>query len=479
MFAQNVFQPGKEKRLDYIASIHCDPYVYWKDDGKEWSKKMDEAVLWEYNCQDCCYTFEAAESLEHCLKQSGLWSQFQTQMRLFEPVLKMEIRGIRSDPAARQRMSAELEKAITLRTAGLEVMFGHPVNPRSPDQLVKLFYHDFGLPEIRSRKTGAPTVDDDALEQIKLRDPLFYKACTYIQQIRTLSIMKKTFVEAKGPGDTIYTSFNPAGTSTFRFSSSTNPIGWGTNAQNVKKHVEDDPFQAGLPDVRSLYKPRPGYTWVKVDLVKADLHVVVWEAKETELKQLLASGINIYRNAVDTGTVSMPYVKAKSFIHGTDYGGSPRTMAVNCKISVQQAESAQRAWFGRYPGIKRWHERVKDGLFKHRTVYNKFGYRRYFHGRVESLVPEALAWGPQSTVGHVINFALLNIDRQFDQQDVRLLLQVHDELDMEVRTDKLDVLLPEIVACCKIVVPYDEPLVIPVDIEISPISWGDVKPWRG
>ena len=93
MIAQNVLYPGKEKALAYLASIHCEHYRYWKEDGREWSKSMNEEILWRYNCMDCCNTFEVAESLEDALHSWKVWEPFQMQMSLFEPTLKMMFRS--------------------------------------------------------------------------------------------------------------------------------------------------------------------------------------------------------------------------------------------------------------------------------------------------------------------------------------------------------------------------------------------------
>ncbi len=83
----------------------------------------------------------------------------------------------------------------------------------------------------------------------------------------------------------MYTSLNPVGTSTFRFNSTANPMGWGTNLQNVFKSEDSD-----LPGIRRLFLPDPGKLLVEFDLSKADLRVVVWESEEEELKEALRRG---------------------------------------------------------------------------------------------------------------------------------------------------------------------------------------------
>ena len=103
-------------------------------------------------------------------------------------------------------------------------------------------------------------------------------------------------------------------------------------------------------------------------------------------------------------------------------------------------------------------------------------YKRYFFGRVEGLLPEALAWIPQSTVAIVINHGLANIDE--NMPDIQLLLQVHDSLLMQCLANLLRKLAPEVRRQMLITVPYDDPLVIPVGCKMSYHSWGDIKPYE-
>src|SRR3990167_3773350 len=46
------------KALYYQASLYCESYLYWKDDGRDWNPKVGEDQLWEYNCVDCVRTYE-------------------------------------------------------------------------------------------------------------------------------------------------------------------------------------------------------------------------------------------------------------------------------------------------------------------------------------------------------------------------------------------------------------------------------------
>lgn len=241
-----------------------------------------------------------------------------------------------------------------------------------------------------------------------------------------------------------------------------------------------------LPNVKTFFLPDPGHVICDTDLDRADLQVVVWEANDDDLKQKLREGVDLHKaNAADVfgGEISSITPKqrqfAKAFIHGTNYGGSPRTMARAAGCTVHEAESAQRRWFQAHPGIKDWHERVMADLQSTRTVWNKFGFRRYFFDRIEGILPQALAWVPQSTVAVVTNQGIRNLYRDVPEVDV--LLQVHDSVVWQVPHEKFYKVRERVRQALEIQIPYDDPLTIPVGLKASDKSWGHCKDvaWDG
>jgi uracil-DNA glycosylase len=497
MISHHTLFAGLPKRLDYQASLYCDHYVYWKDDGKTWTKDVGEDQLWSYNCVDCVRTREVGEIELASIESLGLGEVEAFQQKLFWPVLKAMQLGVRIDTKARAGFALELQEEMTKREQFFLNVLGHPLNPRSPLQMTKLFYNDLGIPPIMSRaKKGVPahvTCDDEALKKIMAREPLSRPIIRAIQEFRSLGVFLSTFVLA--PLDTdgrMRCSYNICGAETYRFNSSKNAFGSGTNLQNIPKGSEEDGLT--LPNVRKLFIPDPGFTFFDMDLDRADLQVVVWEANDAELKAALRMGVDMHLlNAYTLAQRSLPpleelveghprypdhripYKKerqlAKSFIHGTNYGGGARTMAVAAGVSVAQAERFQRIYFGRYPGLKAWHERTENQLRTHRFVENKFGYRRYYFDRVDGLLPEALAWIPQSTVANYIDRVWMNIFENVPR--VQVLLQVHDSICGQFPTHLRGELVPAMKReAAKVVVPYDDPLTIPVGVKVSEVSWG-------
>jgi DNA polymerase I-like protein with 3'-5' exonuclease and polymerase domains len=168
-----------------------------------------------------------------------------------------------------------------------------------------------------------------------------------------------------------------------------------------------------------------------------------------------------------------PRQRAKQGVHSTNYFCQPRTLAKHIGTTVHEAENFQRRWFGAHPGIKRWHERTLSNLIRTRRVTNKFGYSRKFFERPESALTSALAWQPQSTVAIVSLDGLCRVETELPE--VELLSQVHDSLVGQFPIEREAFLVPSILHCMEIVVPYPDPLIIPADIHTSSISWGHCK----
>lgn len=490
MLTQHVLFPGTPKGLDYLASLYCEHYIYWKDDGKLWDASTGEDQLWTYNCEDCVRTYEVMEAQEPAIDQLGLREVWNFQQNtLYHLLLKAMFRGVRADRTNKAALSFQLMNEITWREEWLVKIVGHELNIKSPKQMQDFFTNDLGFKPVISRTTGRPTMDDKALESIGRKEPLVRGIINRIQELRSLGVFKSTFVDARLDTDgRLRSSYNPAGTDTYRLSSSENAFGSGLNFQNIPNGSgdPDDPDSLVLPNIRELFQPDPGYTIFDMDLQSADFYTVVWEADDNEFRDMLASGADMHGiNAKDLFGLSCgaSEVKAlhndkrqlaKIWCHATNYGAGPTTMSRACGITVREAERLRARWFQMHPGIKRWHDRVEEDLVRTHKVSNQFGYRFVFFDRIEAALPVALGWKPQSTTGCVINRAWANIDKQLP--DVEMLIQVHDSLVGQVPTH---LYTPEyeqrILAASRIVVPYERPMIIPSGIKSSSISWGHCK----
>jgi DNA polymerase-1 len=482
MLAHHVCFAGLPKGLDFLSSIYCTYHRYWKDDGKLWDLKTPEDQLWEYNCKDCVTTWEVSEELENHIDSLGLREQFKFQMRQFPAVLRMMLRGVRCDTSLKSQLVFELEEARAERETWVNTAVGRELNIKSPKQMKEFFYDELNIKPIYNRKAKGPgsvTTNDDALEQIKTkRMPVLRPLVERIQDLRSIGVFLSTFANMKLDRDQrIRCSYNIAGTETFRYSSSENAFGSGTNLQNIPAGDEAHL----LPNIRKFFVPDVGYEMADADLDRADAQVVAWEANDDELKQIFREGADLHLenakvifNNPRLTSDSRERKLAKAGVHATNYGSSANTLARALGITVHEAERFQRVWFSAHPGIRDWHDEVENSLATTRQVTNKFGFRRYYFDRIEKLLPEALAWIPQSTVALVICYGLVRMTEQ-TEVDLQPLLQVHDSLVFQYPKHLRNPALRKARECMLVEVPYDDPLVIPVGFKLSDRSWGDCK----
>jgi uracil-DNA glycosylase len=240
MIAQHLLYPGMPKSLDFISSMYAHYHRYWKDELKDFNKMpTDIHEYWTYNCKDCVITWEVSIELERLIEQAGLQSQYAFQMRMLEHVNTTMLRGVRIDSKRRSEVAGELLEAICQRETMIQHIVGFPLNVGSPKQMKEFLYDDLGIPVILNRKTKQPTCDDEALQKIAVKEPLLRPLIELIAEKRSLGVFLSTFCMM--PLDTdgrMRTSYNIAGTETFRFNSSENAFGSGGNLQNIPKGEE-------------------------------------------------------------------------------------------------------------------------------------------------------------------------------------------------------------------------------------------------
>lgn len=254
MMAQHVMFPGTQKDLGYLSSLYCKYHRYWKDDNKEWDAKSDMRDHLRYNAEDCLRTYEIAQVQKKALKSQGLDQLFEIEMEKYRMSFEMSMYGIKVDMKAKTSLSIELFEAASSRIDWLEKRFpkalvaeilGKEVKElksswtSSPLQQKAIFYDLLGLPAQRHRKTGATTLDKEAIPKLKRKAPWAAQIFDALLELRSIGVFSSTFVNAAIDSDQrIRTSFNPAGPETFRWSSSTNPFGTGGNFQNIPSGKE-------------------------------------------------------------------------------------------------------------------------------------------------------------------------------------------------------------------------------------------------
>src|SRR3990172_6527102 len=250
------------------------------------------------------------------------------------------------------------------------------------------------------------------------------------------------------------------------------------------------------PPVRNMFIPDPGWVWFDIDLAGADAQVVAWDAGDEDLKQAFRDKVKIHvKNGSDIwgkdvmfskdagGKTEPYYTRVKRGVHLTNYGGTVPTLARKCGMSNPEADKFQTTWLQiLHPSIAEWHERKMFEMQTTGRTSNKFGYSiDWFDRPSMEIWRRSLAWTPQSTIAHVTEEAMIRLDEECERnayfkKGFRFTMQVHDSLDFIVKLDLIPAIMPRVYTILhSIVIPYDDPLIIPWGIKRSRISWGECK----
>ena len=231
-------------------------------------------------------------------------------------------------------------------------------------------------------------------------------------------------------------------------------------------------------NLRAMLIPDPGMIIFDCDFEKADVFTVVWESGDAELKAALRDDPeNFYDNV--TGQYDLPYDTRKRIIHGTNYDGSAKGVAMAVHRPINEIQHIQRDWFERHPGIKAWHDRIWTTLTSTSppTITNRFGFqKRYWGPPDDAMKREALAWVPQSTVAIATGIAYVRIGEELPW--VQLLLDGHDSIVGQFA----EAYWPQRNEICdrmSVTVPYPDPMTMVCGIKASGESWAACQtyPW--
>lgn len=446
----------------------------------------DEAYF-VYNGMDSALTLEIFDKIKN---QTDANTQiiYEFELAQMKPALAMMLRGIGVDFKAAAEFVMDLREKESKLEAWLERMaqsvWNAPLNPNSPQQLIKFFYHAMGFPKQFINDKGNRRVSTNRESLEKLHEKHIY-ARPIIDTILALRDIKKKLSVIKACVDDsgrFRASYNIGGTETGRWSSSKNVFGTGSNAQNITYELREifvaDPWAyIGYIDLSQAESRGVAYLSGDASYIEAcessDLH--------TYVAKLVWPEISWTGNlAEDRRIAEEPYYRhfsrrdmAKRGGHASNYYGQPRTVARHLKVATAIIEEFQFRYFQKFSDIRRWHSAVQNELQRTGQLTTPVGRRRIFYGRLkdDSTLREAIAFVPQSLIADVLNLALYRIWKAMDQAGIfEILGQVHDAIIFQIHRDHLH-LMKILQETMQITVPIGERIMqIPSDVSLG-YSW--------
>jgi DNA polymerase-1 len=425
---------------------------------------------------------QAIASLAHQLRpliDAPLRQVYDTIDLPLAPVLaRMELAGIRIDPARLSIISAAMETEIARLTTEIFTLAGHEFNINSPQQLGLVLFDEMGIPsQGRTGKTKNYSTAADVLESLAP----FHPVAQLVLDYRQLTKLKGTYVDALpalvSPEDgRLHTTFNPAGAATGRLSSS-NP-----NLQNIPIRTEQGRA------IRAAFVPEPGWTLLVADYSQIELRLLAHFSRDPVLTDAFRNNEDIHtRTASEVFGVPPLMVtpemrrNAKAVNFGIVYGQTAFGLASQLGIPREEAESYIRGYFERYAGVKKWIDATIAEVRKSGHTVTLHGRRRPIpdieakNQNARSFAERTAVNTPlQGTAADLIKLAMIAIDRDLKEGKMqsRMLLQVHDELVVECPPDELDEMRKLVKRRMEGVVKLNVPLLVDTG---TGENWRDAK----
>jgi len=398
----------------------------------------------------------AAEDADVTLRlHRTLWPAIEREpllRRLYEdfeqplvPVLqRMERRGVLIDREMLRRQGVELAKRAEELKAAAQAEAGTEFNVDSPKQLQQILYEKMNLPVLRKTPTGQPSTAEDVLEQLAES----FTLPKLILDYRSIAKLRSTYADklpTQVNPDTgrVHTSYHQAVAQTGRLSS-TDP-----NLQNIPIRTPEG------RRIRQAFIAPPGHVLLAADYSQIELRIMAHLSGDASLIAAFEADRDVHQaTAAEVFGVPLAEVtadqrrSAKAINFGLIYGMSAFGLARQLGIGRTEAQQYVDLYFERYPGVKAYMDRTREGARETGYVETVFGRRLYLpeirsrNRALQQYAERSAINAPmQGTAADLIKLAMIAVDRWCEeegQDDARLIMQVHDELVLEARQGAAD-----------------------------------------
>ncbi len=453
MLAHYLLQPEWKHNLDYL----CETYLGYRKIPTEnligargrnqiTMRSVDKFKLRDYACEDADLTLQLKHFLAPLLTENGVEGLFRDLEMPLAPVLAdMEFTGVKIDTQALHDYAGELREQIISLEKEIITLAGEEFNVSSPKQLGEILFEKLKIdPSAKRTKTGQYTTNEEVLTQLKERHSIVEKVLDY----RGLKKLLNTYVETlptliNSRTGKIHTSFNQAVTATGRLSSN-NP-----NLQNIPIRDENgrEIRKAFIPSDEDHLFLSADYSQIELRIMAAlseDPQMMDAFAHDQDIHALTAS--KIYKIPVEAVTSDMRR-KAKTANFGIIYGISAFGLSQRLNIPRQEAKELIDGYFENFPKVKDYMDMSIEMARKVGFVQTIMGRRRYLpdinsNNQVVRGMAErnAINTPIQGSAADIIKAAMIRIHKEFTKNGLqsKMVLQVHDELNFDVRKAELE-----------------------------------------
>lgn len=357
-------------------------------------------------------------------------------------LVDMESNGIGIDKNFFMSLRDNLQSKIDVISKKIFNLCESEFNINSPKQLSYILFEKLQLKKGRTLKSSSYSTDEKTLESLLDKHPVI----SLILEYRELSKLLNSYVIpilALNKDSRVYTSFLQTGTATGRLSSKS------PNLQNI-------PIKTELGrEIRKGFIAKDGYKFLSADYSQIELRLLAHFSKDPSLIKAfnmdkdihLETSIKLFGNELALEKRNV----AKSINFGLIYGMGVKKLAQTLKISQQESKDYIDNYFENFPTVKNFLANKEEEIVRLGYSTTLLGRKRKFRfdntPTYEKLafLREGVNSIFQGSAADLIKLAMNECFNRFKDRDIKLLIQIHDELVFEVKEDELAIMSDEIV----------------------------------
>ncbi|MBD3808020.1 MAG: DNA polymerase I, partial [Epsilonproteobacteria bacterium] len=472
--------PAKRVGLDHLAKEYFDYDMKSFDDtvkkGENFSSVSIEDASF-YASEDAWMTYMLYGAINKKIELASLSHLKKVAQMVEYPfinvIARMEKTGIKVDIARLKSLKERFAKEIDTLTNEIYELSKMQFNIRSTQQLGVVLFENLGLKGGKKTKTGFST-NEAVLESLRDEHPIIEKILSYREHTKLLStyIDPLLILANNDKNHRIYTSFLQTGTTTGRLSSK------DPNLQNI-------PVRSELGrSIREAFVARDGYKLVSIDYSQIELRLLAHFSQDKALLDAFNLGHDIHM-ATAIKLFGEEHAKekrhiAKSINFGLLYGMGPRKLSIELGISQNDAKEIISNYFKTFSTAKHLLDSIEEDVKHSGYVETLLGRRRFFdyanaNGMEKAAyIREGTNTKFQGSAADLIKMSMIEIDTLIIEEklDAYMLLQIHDELIFEVRTEKAEALSKKFAHIMENIYELSVPLECSVCIGDN---WGELK----
>lgn len=393
------------------------------------------------------------------------------EMPLVQVLFNMEKNGVAFDAEIFEKISKDFNKKIGKLEKDIYEMAGEEFNINSTKQLRVVLFDKLKIDttDIKKTKTGFSTASSE-LEKIKAMHPIAKK----IEEYRELFKLKTTYIDALpkliDENNRIHTTFNQAVTATGRLSSS------DPNLQNIPIRTETG------RRLRKGFVAEKGYKLVSADYSQIDLRCIAHVSQDKNLIEAFKNDLDIHSftaakvRGKDISEIDKEERRsAKELNFGLIYGMGSFGFSRAADITVNEAKEFIKKYFEKFPDVKKYIDQTKKEVEENGFVETEMGRRRnvpeiYSKNFQLKAMGERMAVNMpiQGLSADIMKLAMIAVfeylKKNFENDEARMILQIHDEIILEVKDNLVKKVSEEIKKIMEGVYKFSVPLVVDVAV---------------